>query len=304
MKFTKNTVKLLTPLLFFMPFSSEAFKIENVNPVDENTLEVSFSEEVNANKTIDLKIIENTDSIVSAEPDFNVLNKVNVELGIPLSANSKYTLISILGVDGNITFELPESFNDLEIFNENINPESSQYIEKIVVVDASNIEVYYYGEVEGAVELKLIKELKTNSELVKEDKKVELKLNDALVSFRPYSLTVADIEAMSGETVSLDDSIVDFEAPEFIKTNTEEYLGTADPEGEIEDLEKTLDVLEKDIENTPEEEEEKSVVEISQDKDKERLPDSWTKENILIMLALMLAFGVAYKNNKNKTLEA
>lgn len=301
---TKNTKMFLALITLFLPIIWWAFKVENIDATDENTIMVSFSEDVNPEKTIDLKVIENTDSIVLSEADFGMANKVNVELGIPLNSNSIYTLISVLGTEGNITFELPESFNNLEILNEDINSEVAQYIEKIVVVDASNIEVYYYGDVEDIVELKLIKELKTDSEIVLDAKKVEVKLQDNLFAFRPYSLTVADIESTDGKNIAFEDAIIDFEAPEFLKEDTNDYLAEDDlTEGEINDLEKALDVLEEDIENTPEETS-KTVVELSHSEDKDRLPDSWTKENILVIIALLIAFGIAYKNNKNNTLKA
>lgn len=140
---------------------------------------------------------------------------VNITLAEELAPNSSYSLLSIFGSEGNMEFTLGEQMTNVEFMN--TSAEASQ-IEKLVVRDSKNIDVYYkLGLASNEFEYKILSNTAVETMKVEEGVLV-LTLKNDLVSNSNYILMILSLKDDLGNAVALEDGLFDFTTGEIIPT--------------------------------------------------------------------------------------
>lgn len=265
--------------MFVSPLSamaSDEFKVLDVKDLTkiENwslvwAFNIKFSKDLESAPTF--RLIEDSDNISSINRDYNDTNKAIVNLSSELKWESSYILLSILWASGNIAFSTPSDFIGLEILNEDVLGEKTQEIEKIKITNSSQIEVYFTSEIEEDLSMKIIRDIEIITiptwSITNE---IMTSLPKSLESFTNYTLAVVDAKSVNGDTVSVDNTLFDFRT------------------GDYSELQET-------VQEMSEKEETFQVMELAHREDN-KLPDSGTKENIIIIMSLLLGMAVVFRN--------
>lgn len=143
---------------------------------------------------------------------------VNITLAEELAPNNSYSLLSIFGSEGNIEFSLWEKIENVEFMNTSV--EASQ-IEKLVVRDSKNIDVYYkLGLASNEFEYKILSNTAVENMKV-EDGVLVLTLKNDLVSNSNYILMILSLKDEMGNAVTFEDGLFDFTTGEIVPTVVE-----------------------------------------------------------------------------------
>lgn len=143
---------------------------------------------------------------------------VNITLAEELAPNNSYSLLSIFGSEGNIEFSLWEKIENVEFMNTSV--EASQ-IEKLVVRDSKNIDVYYkLGLASNEFEYKILSNTAVENIKV-EDGVLVLTLKNDLVSNSNYILMILSLKDEMGNAITFEDGLFDFTTSEIVPTNIE-----------------------------------------------------------------------------------
>lgn len=259
---------LLAALVPAYAFSDMSFKVANIDVIDETTLEVWVNDDLAEQLAIDtdMQVVEDTNMIQSATPDYEDSTKVEIKLNDDLVSNEYYSLLSIAWADGNIAFSFPENFYEQD--NTIIEGDELSGIISMEIENARTLIVNFEAAADNDVEMKLIRELWVNNLEKSSSRTVKISLDKKMKADKDYTLTVIKLVSKDDKEIDLENSTIDFVAPDFA------------PKPELK--------------AAPEE-----TVETMATAKKE-LPPTGTKENIIIILSLMLSWAVFYRRNTLK----
>lgn len=191
--------------------STNAADFEEVNAIDGNTIEMIETGDVIFSDTLvewEVKILKDINISYSSKDAYDE-KKVNLNLSSDLTPNTIYSLISIIGLDGNIDFETGDIIQG-EIVNENLALEET-WIEKINILDNRTIEVYYNYDVDfGSYEFKLLSELNTTDLYSNGDNKLYIGMENSLENSSKYMVMFVTLMDASGDSVDLHETLYDF----------------------------------------------------------------------------------------------
>ena len=217
---TMNQLKIWALLLvsFFTFWAVHAATVDNIQAIDNNTVEMTanpgivFSDiEVKG----EVKLLKDIPVSFSARDPEN-FKKILLNLSSDLTANTSYSLISILGADGNIDFEIWD-FLTGEVNNENLTP-WTEWIEKVNVVDSRTIELYFTTDVTDEVfEFKILSDIDTSGLSSMWDNKVQVEISKNLEKSTDYILMILSLEDAVGNKVQFEDDLYDFTTPADLK---------------------------------------------------------------------------------------
>lgn len=195
--------------------SVSASTIETVDVVSGKELRVTLTGATLTTSEItgDVKTLKDI-AVEGALKSLDSDKVINITLAEDLFPNSSYSLLSIYGAEGNIEFTLGEKMENVEF----INAEVSSQIEKIVVKDSKNIDVYYkLGLASTEFEYKILSNTVVETMKV-EDGVLVLSLKNDLVSNSNYILMVLSLKDELWNPIALDDGLKDFSTGVIVPT--------------------------------------------------------------------------------------
>lgn len=203
---------LFTIFISFMFMSSAyASTVENIQAVDNKTVKIAASSDVTFSDTKvywEVKVLRDIE-VTNALKDASNSKKVTLNLASELYKNSAYSLIWVMWAEGNIDFEIWETFS-----GEKINPNfynEDKIIQKIIIVNSKTIEVYYsYQITEWLFEFKLLSELGVESISSKGNNVLDVNLSTALEKSSSYILMLSSLENIDGKELTFSESLYDF----------------------------------------------------------------------------------------------
>ena len=223
-------------------YAASPMSVEEIQVVDKNTLEVTLSE----NPNMKVGIIDADINILS---DIKLLGwfisqdsakEVELLLEKPIMPNTRYSLLSVLGVDGSMDFTTPEVIDEYSETNTALE-EGMQNISAIKIIDETTILISYTQELSASTfEYKLLAE----SDVVKveklnyDDPKLTITVEPPFISEQDYILMFIEMKDIDGNYIEFDTWIYDFKSPIIeTETNIEENVQWSTNESEIIDLE-------------------------------------------------------------------
>ena len=271
-----KNIKILLLLISFAIFSwsVSAATIDKIEATSNNNVQVTASQDVvfsDINVKGDVKLLKDIPVSFSA-PDSENFKKIVLNLSNDLTANSSYSLITILGADWNIDFSIWEFIN-WEMLNSNL-VEWEEWIEKVSVIDSRTIEVYFSNDlIEDTFEFKILSEIDTSSLTSVWDNMLDIEISRNLEKSTAYILMILSLEDAVGDQLELDEDLYDFVTSADLEQEVaEQEVVIATEEGEEEE-EVTWNIEEIALESA-------------------ETPETWTTTWILILIAVIanLAF--------------
>jgi len=263
-KYIKIAIALfLAALIPAYTFSDLEFKVTSIDVSDENTLEIWVNDDLEAILAIDtdMQVIEDTASVIEALRDYEDFKRVEVKLSEELKIGEYYSLISVAWADGNIAFTFPENFYETE--NYSIGWEELSGVVSMEIKNSKTLIVNLEADADTNIEMKLIRELGVNNLEKTSPRTIKVTLDKKMQSNKDYTLTIIKLVSGEGKEISMDNSTIDFKAPEF---NPPVELNAASEEPVVTE--------------------------------KKELPPTGTKENIIIILSLLLWWVIIYRREK------
>ena len=276
-----KNIKILLLLISFAIFSwnVSAATIDKIEATSNNNIEVTASQDVvfsDINVKGEIKLLKDIPVSFSA-PDSENFKKIVLNLSTDLTADTSYSLITILGADWNIDFSIWEFLN-WEMLNPNLL-EWEDGIEKVSVIDSRTLEVYFTTDlIEDTFEFKILSEIETSSLTSVWDNMLDIEISRNLEKSTAYILMILSLEDALAEQLVLDEDLYDF-------------VTSADLEQEVAEEEVVIATEEEE----PEEVIEWNIEEIALES--AETPETWTTTWILIIIAVIanLAFFLRKK---------
>lgn len=250
-----------------------ASSIDNVEAINNNTIELTASSDVifsDINVEWDIKLLKDVDVSFSTKDSENI-RKVYLNLSTDLTANTSYSLITILWADWNIDFNIWD-FLEWEIINSNLDEEEN-WIEKINIIDSRTIELYFnFDLVDDIFEFKILSDIEINNLNSDGNNKITLKSTKSLEKSTAYIVMILTLEDAMWNYITFDEDLFELITPfDLIEEIEEEEIVLAAAEEEPKIIEEWN--IEEVALNT------------------EETPETWTTTSILIVLAVMLNLG-------------
>jgi hypothetical protein len=250
----KIKILLLLWLSFVLTDNTFASTIDNIKVIDNNTIEMTASNDVNFSDTYiewDIKVLKDIPVSYSSK-DVNNAKKILLNLWDDLIANNSYSLISILWVDWNIDFTIWDYLKG-EIINEWLE-EWDEWIEKINIIDSRTIELYFTSDVENdTFEFKILSEVPTVKLISNWNNIIDLEIKENLEKNMDYILMILALEDKDWNKLVFDEDLYDFSTSNDLVIDNEEkevVLASAKDE-KIED-EWNINVVASSIKEIPE----------------------------------------------------
>ncbi len=271
--------KVFWALAIFSLFisSSYAASVEEINVLDNNSIEAKLSSDISLSESetvkSDVKVLKDL-LVSSAYKDTNNLKKVILELTYELKEGNTYSVLAVDWVEGNFDFKLETIPSEILLEN--------SLVEKINVLDERNLEFIYKNDLSSdEFVYKVLKELWVDS-ISSKSWVLDIKLKDSLDKFSSYMLLVNSLLDSEWKEVLLDETIYDFNTPDYLK----------------DDEDKSLEKEEKqEKEKMPKEEEKWNLEKVAMNSAK-HTPNTWTATSILVLFAVMLSWFYFIKSRK------
>jgi len=272
--------------------TANSANIDNLQAVDNGTVRMTASEDVvfsDSKVYGEVKVLRDIDVSYSSK-DLENNRKVVLNLSADLYSNSVYSLIGIIGAEGNIDFEIGGSLNG-EIMNWNIIG-SEQTIEKVNVVDSRTLEVYFnYDLEEDMFEFKLLSELKVDSLSSLGNNILDISLQDTLGKSTSYIIMVISLEDIDGNELMLDESLYDLVTTNSLMEKPKEVVETEEVV-EVKEIKEVVQVEEEVIE------EEGNIEEVALNS--AETPDTGAETWVLMLLTFIFSSIYFIKNKISK----
>ena len=297
----KNFTKLflIIALFIFNINLSYSSNISNIDVLNEENIIFEISPDVDLSSgeiNAEIKVMKDL-NVAFVSRDFSDQNKLILTLTQGLEENNTYSIISILWPSWNIDFETWLWLEDKEFINDEVALEE-QYINRIVVLNSTTIEIYFNNIIEeDEIEFKLFNEKKINSIDVLENSNIlNISLVDKLEINSTYILMILSLEDSFGNYIDLDESLYDVLVTEELEELEEESWTWEFEKNEI--IEEDVMPEEEDV--IPEEEEiimenektgtwefeEWTIEEVALNS--AETPDTGPETTVLIMLTFLL----------------
>ena len=247
-----------------------ASTIDNIEAIDNNTIEITVSSDItfsDINVEGDIKLLKDVTVSFSSKDSEN-FKKIVLNLGTDLTANTSYSLITILWADWNIDFDIGD-FLEWEIINSDLMLEET-WLEKINIIDSRTIELYFTDDLEDdTFEFKILSDILIDNLKSEGNNKLELSVSRNLEKSTAYIIMVLTLEDAMGNYIIFDEDLLDLVTPaDLIEDVTEEEIVIAIAE------------------EVPEVIDEWNIEEVALNSAK--TPETGTATWILIMLAIIL----------------
>lgn len=247
-----------------------ASTIDNIEAIDNNTIEITVSSDItfsDINVEGDIKLLKDVTVSFSSKDSEN-FKKIVLNLGTDLTANTSYSLITILWADWNIDFDIGD-FLEWEIINSDLMLEET-WLEKINIIDSRTIELYFTNDLEDdTFEFKILSDILIDNLKSEGNNKLELSVSRNLEKSTAYIIMVLTLEDAMGNYIIFDEDLLDLVTPaDLIEDVTEEEIVIAIAE------------------EVPEVIDEWNIEEVALNSAK--TPETGTATWILIMLAIIL----------------
>lgn len=241
----KHLKKILFVLLMifwvFQIVHSSPLGVVSIDVASENTLEVVLSDNPNLEVgMIDAEItILNDVRLRWGFLNEETSNQVELLLEDPIEPNTNYSLLTVLGSEGNIDFTTPESIEGYS--EDNILSSEDQNITSIEIVDDRTIIISYIQDLTSSTyEFKLLSE-STITSIEKpsfDDPKLVITVQPPFTWGNDYILMFIEMQDVDGNYLEFDTGIYDFSIPE--DENKQEVIENVEETG-------TGDTMEDDI---------------------------------------------------------
>lgn len=236
MKHIQKLFVILVGICLFQTSFAASISVGTIEVHDKNTVKFAVSDKTDISDWVlewEIKVLQ--DSTVSeVEKSIDDTKKVIVTLDTPLLTNTTYSLLTLLGAEGNIDFRTTDSLIDQVILNE-LTFSEEQSIDSITIVDASTVEVQYSTEVVGgALEYKLLTELDVLSieNVSNGDLNIDVNLDQDIQPSKEYIFMVISLVGADGNELTLENSIYDFMSPDDMEPTDEVVEWDATATGE------------------------------------------------------------------------
>ncbi len=274
-------------MLAITAFWADTANIEKVTVVSPSSLRMTLTWIIDlADDTLewDIKILKDL-SIQKVEKSPIADNIINITLSEELTPNTTYSILSVFWAEGNIDFALGKDVKEAEFINTDTENPS---IEKVVVKDSTEIEIYYKLKLSWEeFEYKVLSWVWIDT-MSKDKSDIILTTKTPLVSDSEYIIMLISLKDAFSKEISFDDGIFDFETQEI----NEEALQL---------LSESWAVVEEALNSAQEEtKEEWNVKEVA--KDVSETPDTWAETWVLILGTLIINTFLTYsRRKKSKT---
>lgn len=251
--------------------TATTFKIDKVDASVAKTITATFSKEVSKDGAL-IKVMEDN-RISSSIPDTTDTKKVTLVLNDDVQTGSIYSLFLVSGQEGSMDFTIADTLPTDSITNTETT--GTQNIASIKIVDSKTLEVTFKADAAGESEFKLLKEVKVASTDINGNT-VTMNTENDLSTAKAYTLTIVTLNDSTGNPISADDSLYDFN-----------YTGTdsTDTASGTTDLNAATGATASGVEAT--------AAQATQ------LPGTGPKETMLFFAAMLLAlFTVLYYRKK------
>ncbi|MDP2091117.1 MAG: hypothetical protein Q8K30_05995 [Candidatus Gracilibacteria bacterium] len=267
----------ITSFLFGNTFAAS---IDNITAIDNNTVQLTISNDVVISDTKvegDIKLLKDIPVSFSVKDTENA-KKVLVNLSSDLISNTSYSLITILGGEGNIDFKIGD-FLEGEFVNSNLL-QGEKGISKVKVIDSRTLEIYFTDAlVESNFEFKILSEVALSEIKSAGSNKLDLEVAKNIEKSSNYIVMVLSLTDASGKKITFDEDLYDLVTPADLVQEVEELAVTVaqvQPEPMIETSTGNLEEVAKNVDRTP---------------------DTGTTSIILLMLALIGSIAFFYRKN-------
>lgn len=209
--------------------------IKSVTATDPQVINVTLAAPISGDTfTWDAKILKDI-SVKSATKSSTNAKVINLQLGAKLMPDTSYSILSIFWADGNIDFTLKSAIENTEY----ANTDASASIQKVVVKDAENIDIYFKDDLkDGDFEFKVLSNL--GVETIKRDAvnatDLIFTVKTPLESNMGYILMMVSLKDSQWNDINFSEGIYDFNTGEIKKplqdatatgsTSTTESLST------------------------------------------------------------------------------
>lgn len=266
-------ILFLLSLFSFFTVNVSAAAISKIEALDNNTIELTASEDVVFSDTdieAEIKLLKDIDVSFSARDPENP-KKVLLNLTSDIISNTSYELISILWAEWNVDFSIWD-FLEWEIMNKELS-KGEVGIEKINVVDSKTIELFFTNDLEDEVfEFKIYSEVSTNWVKSEWNNKLTLEVTKNLELSTSYIVMIILLKDASWTEISLDETLYDLTTPETLEKIVEEE-----------------EVIIAETEEKPEVIADGNVEEVALSRDE--TPETGTTTSVLVILALLVNLG-------------
>lgn len=267
----------ITSFLFWNTFAAS---IDNITAIDNNTVQLTISNDVVISDTKvewDIKLLKDIPVSFSVKDTENA-KKVLVNLSSDLISNTSYSLITILWGEWNIDFKIWD-FLEWEFVNSNLL-QWEKWISKVKVIDSRTLEIYFTDAlVESNFEFKILSEVALSEIKSAWSNKLDLEVAKNIEKSSNYIVMVLSLTDASGKKITFDEDLYDLVTPADLVQEVEELAVTVaqvQPEPMIETSTWNLEEVAKNVDRTP---------------------DTWTTSIILLMLALIWSIAFFYRKN-------
>lgn len=185
--------------------SGSTLKIDKVDASVAKTITATFSKEVSKDGAV-MKVMEDN-RVSSSIPDTTDTKKVTLVLNDDVQTGSTYSLFLVSGQEGSMDFTIGDTLPTDSIANTETT--GTQNIASIKIVDSKTIEVTFKADIAGDSEFKLLKEVKVASTDITGNTVTMTTEND-LSTAKTYTLTIVTLNDSTGNPISADDSLYDF----------------------------------------------------------------------------------------------
>ncbi len=207
----KFKILLFLTLSFLLTSNTFASTIDKVEVIDNNTVQLTASDDVKFSPDYvewDIKVLKDIPVSYSTKDETN-FKKVTLNLWSDLIANNSYSLISILGAEGNIDFTIWD-YLEGEITN-SLLQNGEEWIEKINIIDSRTIELYFTSDLEDDIfEFKILSEVPTIRLISEWNNILDVEIKDNLEKETDYILMILSLEDTNGNALVFNEDLYDF----------------------------------------------------------------------------------------------
>jgi len=292
-------MKFLKILLFLCLFITKTYADDMISDLDDiindskvivtskNSINVELENNLNYKWKIlgDIKLFKSF-SITDISLKDNDSTSAIITLKDSLEANKDYSLLFAWDTESSLEFKIPDSIDWYSVANTWLD-KWAKWIEYITVLDKNKIEIKCNFDLWENIELNLLEELKVTDINTDDGSNITINTEDIFLPESTYILMFIQLRDALGYDLDFWDWFYNFVTwTDFIQ---EKVINEETNEDLL--LEDWLE-----LNSASEEEPDLDLVEVAMSAT--RTPDTWFKEILLVLLALMLSFGFIYKKQK------
>lgn len=209
-------MKVLKGLLLFclIIWQVSASTIDKIEAVKDNEIILTSSEDISfssINVEWEIKLLKDV-PISFNSIDLDNSKKVLLNLTNDLDINTSYSLITIIGTDWNIDFNISDTL-EWEILNLSLL-EWEEWIEKINILNSRTIELYYTSDLKDDVfEFKILSDIWLDSLSSEWNNKLKLNVSKKLELSTSYIIMILALEDALWNTISYNEDLHEIITP-------------------------------------------------------------------------------------------